>query len=87
MPSNDYECDYDQHTITVVSRKDDAMVLEYPIRDIMRRDSALQRHPERLLTYRNDSLLLVLEDICLDDTGITSVNLKEFQLFKKQPHP
>ena len=83
LPSNDYECDYDQHTITVVSRKDDAMVLEYPIRAIMRRDSALQRHPERLLTYRNDSLLLVLEDICLDDTGITSVNLKEFQLFKK----
>ena len=44
----------------------------------------LLHHPDQLLTYRNDSLMLVLQDICIEDTIVTDVRCYDFQLFKKQ---
>jgi hypothetical protein len=44
----------------------------------------LLHHPEQLLTYRNDSLMLVLEGICIEDTVITDVRYYGLQLFKKK---
>ena len=67
----------------VISHQDD-VVLDYPIRKVVRSDNSLLQHPEKLLTYRNDSLLLVLEGICIEDTIVSDVRTYSFQLFKKR---
>ena len=58
-------------------------VLEYPIQDAIRQDTMLLHHPEQLLTYRNDSLMLVLEGIVIKDTVVTDVRYYGLQLFRK----
>ena len=50
----------------------------------IRQDTMLLHHPEQLLTYRNDSLMLVLEGICIEDTVVTDVRYYGLQLFKKK---
>ena len=82
LPSKAYQYNYDDTTVTVTLNKD--TVLEYPIQKIVWQDTSLLRHPEQLLTYRNDSLMLVLEGICIKDTVITDVRYYGLQLFKKQ---
>ena len=82
LPSKAYEYKYDDTTVTVTLNKD--TILEYPIQKIVWQDTSLLRHPEQLLTYRNDSLMLVLEGICIKDTVITDVRYYGLQLFKKQ---
>jgi hypothetical protein len=82
LPSKAYEYKYDDTTVTVTLNKD--TVLEYPIQKIVWQDTSLLRHPEQLLTYRNDSLMLVLEGICIKDTVITDVRYYGLQLFKRQ---
>lgn len=68
----------------VIVKSNDVVVLEYPINSIVREDTMLLHHPDQLLTYRNDSLMLVLQDICIEDTVVTNVRCYDFQLFKKQ---
>ena len=58
--------------------------LSYPIQKVIRQDTMLLHHPEQLLTYRNDSLMLVLEGICIEDTVVTDVRYYGLQLFKKK---
>ena len=82
LPSKAYEYNYNDTTITITQDKD--TVLEYPIQKIVSQDTSLLRHPEQLLTYRNDSLMLVLEGICIEDTVVTDVRYYGLQLFKKQ---
>jgi hypothetical protein len=82
LPSKAYQYNYDDTTVTVTLNKD--TVLEYPIQKIVWQDTSLLRHPEQLLTYRNDSLMLVLEGICIKDTVITDVRYYGLQLFKRQ---
>ncbi len=88
LPSNLYQCSFDGKTVTIKNniaiQQNEEVVLEYPINSIFRQDSILQQHPEQLLVYRNDSLMLVLANICIDDTAITDVNHNDFVLFKKQ---
>ncbi len=71
------------------SKKSAHPVLEYPVDSIIRRDSTLLHHPERLFTYRNDSIMLVLEGICIKGSKVTF--LGGYKLFKKsvkiKPHP
>jgi hypothetical protein len=81
LPENEYRCSYNDQTVIV--SLEEKTVLEYPIRKIVRQDTMLLHHPERLLTYRNDSLMLVLESICIDDTVVTDVRSYDFLLFKK----
>lgn len=82
LMADDYQCAYwDQR---VVVTHDDDVVLDYPISSVVSRDKSLLHHPEQLLTYRNDSLLLVLEGICIDDTIVSDVRTYSFQLFKKR---
>ena len=81
LPENEYRCSYNNQTVIV--SLEEKTVLEYPIRKIVRQDTMLLHHPERLLTYRNDSLMLVLESICIDDTVVTDVRSYDFLLFKK----
>ena len=82
LPSKDYKYDYDEHSVIVTHDKD--TVLVYPIQSIVSKDTSLLHHPEQLLTYRNDSLMLVLEGICLNDTIVTDVRYYGLQLFKKK---
>jgi hypothetical protein len=82
LPSKDYKYDYDEHSVIVTHDKD--TVLVYPIQSILSKDTSLLHHPEQLLTYRNDSLMLVLEGICLNDTIVTDVRYYGLQLFKKK---
>jgi hypothetical protein len=82
LPSKDYKYDYDEHSVIVTHDKD--TVLVYPIQSILSKDTSLLHHPEQLLTYRNDSLMLVLEGICLNDTVVADVRYYGLQLFKKK---
>ena len=82
LPSKAYEYNYNDTTITITQDKD--TVLEYPIQKIVSQDTSLLRHPEQLLTYRNDSLMLVLEGLCIKDTVITDVWYHGLQLFRKR---
>ena len=82
LPSKDYKYDYDEHSVIVTHDKD--TVLVYPIQNIVSKDTLLLHHPEQLLTYRNDSLMLVLEGVSLNDTIVTDVRYYGLQLFKKK---
>ena len=82
LPSKAYQCNYNDTTVTVTLNKD--TVLAYPIQKIVSKDRSLLRNPEPLLTYRNDSLLLILEGICIRDSVITDVRYYGLQLFKKK---
>lgn len=82
LPDNQYTCNFENKKVIVKSN--DVVVLEYPINSIVREDTMLLHHPDQLLTYRNDSLMLVLQDICIEDTVVTNVRCYDFQLFKKQ---
>ena len=82
LPSKAYEYKFENQTVTIIQNKD--TVLEYPINKIIRQDTMLLHHPEQLLTYRNDSLMLVLEGICIEDTVVTDVIYYGLQLFKKK---
>jgi len=82
LPPKAYKYNFDDQTVTIIQDKD--TVLEYPINEIIRQDTMLLHHPEQLLTYRNDSLMLVLEGICIEDTIVTDVRYYGLQLFKKK---
>ena len=79
---NQYTCNFRNKKVIV--KNNDVVVLEYPINSIVRQDTMLLHHPEQLLTYRNDSLMLVLQSISIEDTVVTDVRSYDFQLFKKQ---
>ena len=82
LPENQYTCNFRNKKVIV--KNNDVVVLEYPINSIIRQDTMLLHHPEQLLTYRNDSLMLVLQSISIEDTIVTDVRSYDFQLFKKQ---
>ena len=82
LPESRYNCSFINSTVTV--KCDDAVILEYPINAIIKQDTMLLHRPEQLFTYRNDSLMLVLQEICIEDTVIRDVRCYDFQLFKKQ---
>ena len=82
LPSKAYEYSYNEQKVIITMDKD--TVLEYPIQKIVSQDTSLLHHPDQLLTYRNDSLMLVLEGVCIKDTVITDVRYYGLQLFKKQ---
>ena len=82
LPSKAYEYNYNDTTITITQDKD--TVLEYPIQKIVSQDTSLLHHPEQLLTYRNDSLMIVLEGLCIKGTVITDVRYYGLQLFRKR---
>ena len=82
LPENQYTCNFRNKKVIV--KNNDVVVLEYPINSIVRQDTMLLHHPEQLLTYRNDSLMLVLQSISIEDTVVTDVRGYDFLLFKKQ---
>ena len=72
LPSKAYEYKFNNQKVIITQDKD--TVLEYPIQKIIRQDTMLLHHPEQLLTYRNDSLMLVLEGM-----NLSSKNIWQFQ--------
>ena len=82
LPDNQYTCNFGKNKVIV--KNNDVVVLEYPINSIIRQDTMLLHHPELLLTYHHDSLMLVLQSISIEDTIVTDVRSYDFQLFKKQ---
>ena len=81
LPQEAYQYNFNGQTVTI-TMDENTDVLEYPIRKIVSQDTMLLHHPEQLLTYRNDSLMLVLEGCCIKDTVVTEVSY--IQLFKKK---
>ena len=84
-----YQCSFNGKNVTIyvdvtISQKSDSIIVDYPIASVIRQDTMLLHHPEQLFTYRNDSLMLVLESICITDTVVNDVGRFNFQLFKKK---
>ena len=82
LPSDRYECNYDGQGVTVMT-SDGKVALRYPIKMMVSKDTMLLHHPEQLVTYHNDSILLVLEAIGIDGSTVTGVQCYNFQLFKR----
>lgn len=83
LPEQDFECNYSDGVVTVVRAGGD-VVVEYPIDSILRQDTTLLHNPENLLSYKNDSMMLVLTDgLTIEDSLVLSVYSKRFMLFKK----
>ena len=59
-------------------------MLEYPIGSVVSRNPAILRHPEQLLTFRNDSLMLVLGNLDVADDKVVDVSIYRFMLFEKR---
>ena len=83
LPQKAYQYNFNDQIVTITQGENN-VVLRYPIQEVIRQDTMLLHHPEQLLTYRNDSLMLVLEGICIKDTVVTDVRYYGLQLFKKQ---
>ena len=49
----------------------------------MSKNPAMQRNPELLLNYHNDSVMIVLDGIEIEDNAISSVACYDFMIFKK----
>ncbi len=83
LPQKAYQYNFNHQTVTITQGENN-VVLSYPIQKVIRQDTMLLHHPEQLLTFRNDSLMLVLEGVCIEDTVVTDVRYYGLQLFKKQ---
>ena len=83
LPQKAYQYNYNDQIVTITQGENN-VVLSYPIQKVIRQDTMLLHYPEQLLTYRNDSLMLVLEGICIEDTVVTDVRYYGLQLFKKK---
>ena len=83
LPQKAYQYNYNDQIVTITQGENN-VVLSYPLQKVIRQDTMLLHHPEQLLTYRNDSLMLVLEGICIEDTVVTDVRYYGLQLFKKK---
>ena len=89
LPEKNYQCSFNGKNVTIyvdvtISQKSDSIIVDYPIASVIRQDTMLLHHPEQLFTYRNDSLMLVLESICITDTVVNDVGRFNFQLFRKR---
>ena len=80
LPEQDYDCAFKDDVVVIKGANED-VVVEYPINAILQQDTTLQSAPERLLTYHNDSIMLVLENIELSDSKVSYVNSYRFALF------
>lgn len=83
LPSKAYQYDFKDQTVTITQGENN-VILSYPIQKVIREDTMLLHHPEQLLTYRNDSLMLVLDGVCFKDTVVTDVRYYGLQLFRKK---
>ena len=84
LPDDDYSIDEQDGTVTVTTRKDNKVVLVYPMNDRIRRNQQLLDQPDSLFTWCNDSLMVVLGGFYLDSQKMARANTYNFQLFRKK---
>lgn len=77
----DYELNF-ENGIIYIERKG-AIELEYPINSMLQQENDYLNNIDNLMSYRNDSLLLVLDGFSVIDSTIIYVS-HTFSLFKKQ---
>ena len=82
LQENDYTCHFDGDTI-IIAQADEKVVIVYPINAIIQQDQSLLQNPKQLLTYKNDSLMLVLESFSIDQDAVKYVSCSNFRLFVK----
>ena len=82
LPLEGLQCDYVNGVMTVYDR--DKRLIEYPIGSMVHDNPKLLSHPESLLNYRNDSLLVVFDYIVVDEKTVTSIGTYHTLLFKKR---
>ena len=79
-----WEVHYDDASVETFALQGTTIIQNVAYLNLVRSDKSLLDQPAKLLTYRNDSLLLVLEGICIEDTIVSDVRTYSFQLFKKR---
>ena len=84
LPDDDYEYSDLNQIVTIINQGENKVVLSYSVQDVIRQDTMLLHHPEQLFTYHNDSLMLILDGICIKDTIVTDVRYNGLQLFRKK---
>ena len=82
LPKRAYNCSYSRGEVNV--RMNGEVVLSYPIDSEVSENPQLLEHPERLLVYKNDSLMLVLNEISLNGQQVIHVSCSDAMLFRKR---
>ena len=77
------ELNLDQQDGTVTVKRDKKVVLVYPINERVRRNPQLLDQSDSLFTWRNDSLMLVLQSYSVDAKGMVRAQPYRFQVFRK----
>jgi hypothetical protein len=82
LPEKGYKCDFKNGCVTV-RQSDESVVLEYPIDAVLHQDTMLLHNPEPLFSCRNDSLMLVLDNISISDSVVWYVDSYNFHVYKR----
>ena len=82
VPTEDYRLREDEGVVKVMRK--DSTVLTYPIGERLRKNPKMLDNPDSLFVCRNDSLMLVLESVSVENDRVTTINTYEFQLFRKR---
>jgi len=82
LPEKGYKCDFKNGCVTV-RQSDGSVVLEYPIDAVLHQDTMLLHNPEPLFSCRNDSLMLVLDNISINDSVVWYVDSYNFHVYKR----
>ena len=81
IPAYAYSSDFTDGTLTVMMNE--KIVLAYPIDSIANHTPEMKNHPEKLHVYKNDSLLVVLNQIYVSNKEY-STNGNVISLFRRQ---
>lgn len=82
VPTEEIQCRYDNGVMRVSNKT--KQLVEYPIGSMVQENPKLLSYPESLLTYRNDSLMVVFDYIVVDDKNVTSIGTYHTLLFRKK---
>ncbi|MBR5653431.1 MAG: DUF4153 domain-containing protein [Prevotella sp.] len=80
LPTDD--CDINTRDGIITVKRNDKIVLVYPISERIQKNPQLLDYPDSLSQWRNDSLMLVVEGYWVNDKGMVWPNSR-FQLFRK----
>ena len=80
LPSGSYRSNFDYGSSVLIVRDNSGrVVMEYPINEMLRRNTALLHNHQGLFAYSNDTLLLVLNEIILGDSVLNAFGIQMFR--------
>ena len=82
LPSG-YDIEYSNGIVQIERKSDNGVVVRYPINNIYKKNHAYNENPQMLLTYKNDTMMLVLDEFWTRGDSISGVGYK-FWLFRKE---